>query len=254
MRTLLLLVAAAMLLAACNGKESKSGTPAAGQAATTTPPPPAAKVIAVPPCELPLAADQMIPGTFTVKESTLFTAQCVRSWDADLSLIGATQRVAILGRLYQNLTDAKTDFDMSAKGDGAMSVIKGTIQNRGFLPHQIKVTDVNTLPSLGADDQSAFRAEFTRGTPADTWVEYFVFVRVKNTRAQIEVVAQNAAGAEAKGLFDDAQQVAKKQAEHLLAVPANADPVTPTPMRPGPPGIPFVTDPVTRTPSPTPTP
>jgi hypothetical protein len=75
-------------------------------------------------------------------------------------------------------------------------------------------------------------------------------MRVKNTRALVQVSAQHIAGAEAKGLLTDMQTVAKKQAERLLAFPANADPVTPTPIRPGVTVVPVV--PVT--PSPTATP
>jgi hypothetical protein len=54
---------------------------------------------------------------------------------------------------------------------------------------------------------------------------------VKNTRALVQLSAQNIAGAEAKGLRADMQAITKKQADRLLAFPATADPVTPTPPR-----------------------
>lgn len=225
MRTSLLLMIAAVLLAACSGSSSQSSTsPSVAQPTATI----ATKLIAIHPCELPLPAHEMIPGKFEVRQGELATAQCSRSWDGDIAVAGTTQRIAILGRLYPTLPDAEADFAAYARGEGGRRYVTSVIAARGFFEHQINVSEVTNLPPLGVDDQAAWRVEFTRGTAAETWVEYFLFVRVKNTRAQIQVVGQNAGGAEAKGLFDDAQRVVKKQAERLLAIPATADPVTPT--------------------------
>jgi hypothetical protein len=237
MRFILSVMAGALLLAACSTNDAKTKT-AAPSTSGATPAAPAAtqKLIAVPPCQLLVPADEMIAGKFEVKEgSGLATAQCNRSWDrepADPGAAAGATRVVINARLYQNLPDATTDFSETATGAGGEGLITRGIETRGFLRVQIKIAEA-TMPSLGADEQVAWRVEFTRGSATDTYVQYFVYLRVKNTRAEIQTFAQNVGGAEAKGLLDDTQQIAKKQADRLRSFPATADPATATPIPPG---------------------
>jgi hypothetical protein len=196
----------------------------------------------------------MIPGTFEVRggtqDTTIATAQCSRSWDrapAEAATGGAT-RVAINGRLYRNIVEGKEDFDLNFSGEIGRQFVSRVIEARGFLKHQVTVTEAPNPPALGVDQQVIYRAEYTRGNAIETWVDYYIFMRVKNTFASIQVSAQHIGGAEAKGLVADMQTVAKKQADRLLAFPATADPIYPTPLPAGARIIPLVPATPTATP------
>lgn len=233
MRVVFALLAGVLLLAACGANKPKTVSTAA--TATASAMAMDTKLIAVHPCELPLPAAEMIPGKFEMRENSpsspgLATAQCSRSWDRDAAeaTTGNATRVAINARLYQTLTDGKADFDNNFAGDAGKQSITNIIENRAILRHQITVEAVPNPPSFGTDQQSVYRAQYTRGNAVETWVDYYVFLRVKNTFAYMQVSAQNISGAEAKGLAADMQTLAKKQADRLLSFPATADPVTPT--------------------------
>jgi hypothetical protein len=233
MRILLILLAGMLLLSACD--EDKDPPKAASTAPAATASPAAEKLISIHPCELPIPAGEMIPGKFEVRENTpdspgIGTAQCSRSWDRDAAELGTggAARVAINARLYQTIPDGQSDFERYYSGEAGKNHIANIIGSRGFLRVQIAIDEVKDSPALGADQLSIYRAQYTRGNAIETWVDYYVFVRVKNTFASMQVSAQNMAGAEAKSLAPDMQTLAKKQADRLRAFPATADPVVPT--------------------------
>lgn len=179
------------------------------------------RLLVVDPKLLPLPADQIIPGTFQVTDGSIATAQWNRTWDRDPadpgSAAGAT-RITINARLYLSIEDAVQDFADGAAGAGGRAAAQQAIAVRGFSPAQI-CTRAVSLDPLGVDQQAAWRVEFTRGNPDQTYVQYFVYLRVRNTRAVVTTFAQNKDGAEATRLLADTKQVAKLQADRLLAFP-----------------------------------
>lgn len=221
MRIVFPLALGAAILVALAFAQSRHDSPAAR---THTASPTAAadeRLIVVDPKELVLREDEMIPGSFTLKEGSIATAQWNRSWDRDPADPGAATgvtRVAINARLFRSLADATKEFTLEAVGANGVVTVKNAIKVRGFYERNIRVIPAD-VGALGADDQSAWRGEFTRGNAEETYVQYFVFVRVRNARALVTAFAQNRNGAEAPNLLADTKQVARQQAAHLVAIP-----------------------------------
>jgi hypothetical protein len=212
----IIILAACVALTACSPANS---------AHTPTPPPSVATtepLISVDPRLLVLPDADMIPGKWSSTEGTLAYPQWNRAWDRDPAdpgyATGAT-RITSTARLYLSIVDSSQDFEQTAKGSACTELAYQTLQARGFPRSQVKVTDV-TLDPLGGEHQWACRAEFTRGSVAETYVQYFAFVHVKNTRAIMTAYAQNQGGQEAPKLLDDLKEFARRQANHLLSLPA----------------------------------
>lgn len=186
----------------------------------TPPPVTDTSLIVVDPKEL-LAPEDAVLGKFSVKDGTITTAQWNRAWDRDpndpAAATGAT-RLTATAWLQQTVEEATTSFADIATGPGGQDYAVTAIGVRGFPLQNICVRPAAIEP-LGVPQQSAWRAEFTHGSAAQSYVQYFVFMRVHNTRALVTGFAQNVNGAEAPRLLDDTRQLAKKQAERLLAMP-----------------------------------
>jgi hypothetical protein len=208
MRILLALLAGAALLAACGSSKNRASTKATSE-----------PLITADPRLLVLPADQL-PAPFTAKDGSIVSAQWSRSWDRDPNDSAATgaTRVTINAVLEQTVAQAVSDFDSNYGGSNGQTYAQRAIQARGFQPAQIKVAPAD-VGSLGVDQQEAVRVEFTRGTAEASYVQYFVYMRVRNTLAQVTAFAQNKDGAEAPKLLDDLKSVAKKQADHLRSLP-----------------------------------
>ena len=220
MRVFVTLLTSALLLGACLAPEKQAQTlPPSATPSTTPAPTNPPGTIAVDPRILALPADEMIPGKFTIEEGSIATAQWNRAWNRDPADPGAASgvtRVAINARLYQSIKDATDEFATISAGKGGMDYVQGVIEQRGFERRNVKVTPAS-VGTLGAEEEAAWRAEFTRGNPNETFVQYFVFVRVRNTRALITTFAQNKDGAEAPNLLEDTKQISLRQTRRLLA-------------------------------------
>ena len=236
MRYLLLAGAAGALLLAgagtgCAPEKTKTPTATTTRSAQSpTPVPEDALLVAVPPDQLVLPREHMVEGLFTLTEASAQTSDYSRAWDRDESdpgyATGAT-RVTISARLFPSIAEQVTGFNQNAMPPGGQRTIEGTLQLRGFGATQMKITPAD-VGRLGVAQQYAYRAEFTRGNADQTYVEYFIFLGVRNTRAMIQVFAQNREGAEAPHLLDEAKEIAQQQARRLLAAPATEKP-TPIP-------------------------
>lgn len=230
MRMLLIAVAAATLLgAACAPVERtrRSRLPA-------TPTPRVQTLIAVDPRQLVLDEKGFIPGQWTMQEGTLFTGQWNRAWDRDPadpgSATGAT-RVTIQASLFPSLEESAEKFAQTALGVDGQETIRRVIALRGFDPAQIQVTEV-PLDGLGLDQQAAWRAEFSRSpATSERYVQYFVYLRVRNVHATLTTFAQSVNGAEAPKLLEETKQLAQREAALLRAQPATPQ-VVPTPTGP----------------------
>ena len=191
---------------------------------TVTATPAATGLVEIDPRALVLPTEKMIPGTFTMTEGSLASAQWNRNWDrepTDPNFASSAARIGINARLYLSIEDAVADFNGSSVGANAQESIVSAIALRGFDRQNIRATAIE-WPALGTDAQSAFRVEFTRGSAVDTWVEYWIYMQESNTRALIKTVAQNIAGAEASNLREETREIAKRQADHLLTISAQA--------------------------------
>jgi hypothetical protein len=197
---------------------------AATPAPAATVPPGEQQLIAVDPRLLPVPADGMIAGRWQVTEGSIATAQWSRAWDRDpadtAGAAGAT-RIAIQARLYLSLEDAVQDFAETASGPSGQALVQAAIEQRAFAPQNICVRAV-TLDPLGVAQQTAWRVEFTRGRPEDTYVQYFVFLRHLNTRALVSTFGQMTEGKEPPRLLEDTVRVARLQAAHLRSLPTSS--------------------------------
>ena len=220
MRITLTLLTSALLLGACLAPKKQAQTlPPPATPSTTPVPTNPPGTIAIDPRVLMLPQDEMIPGKFTIEEGSIATAQWNRAWNRDPADPGAASgvtRVAINARLYQSIKDAVDEFATVSAGKGGMDYVQGVVEQRGFERRHIKVTQAD-IGTLGAEEEAAWRVEFTRGNPGEAFVQYFVFIRVRNTRALVTTFAQHKNGAEAPNLLEDTRQISLKQAQRLLA-------------------------------------
>ncbi len=115
-------------------------------------------------------------------------------------------------------------------GAGGRETVQRVIALRGFDPAQIQVTEV-PLDGLGLDQQAAWRVEFSRGSATERYVQYFVYLRVRNVHATLTTFAQHVNGAEPPHLLDETRQLAQREAALLRAQPATPQ-VVPTPVGP----------------------
>lgn len=225
MRILALLSTVGLVLALAGCAPAKPG------ARTQTPAAPAVQqLIALDPKELIFRPYQMIPGTWDAKEGSIASPQWNRAWDrnpADPGYSLGASRVTATSRLYLSIADSLADFAETAQGEACVEYASRAIELRGFSRDQIKVSPTD-LGTLGADQQAACRAEFTRGPGLETYAQYFVFIHVRNTRVLITTFAQHQNGAEAPQLLQDTQQLAKTEADYLKSLPTVAVSLTPT--------------------------
>lgn len=229
MRMLLIAAAAATLLgAACAPVEStrRSRLPA-------TPTPRVQTLIAVDPRHLVLDEKSFLPGQWTMQEGTIFTGQWNRAWDRDPADPGAAAgatRVTVQATLFPSLEESTEKFAQMAAGAGGRDTVQRVIALRGFDVANIQVTEV-PLDGLGLDEQAAWRAEFSRGVATERYVQYFVYLRVRNVHATLTTFAQYVNGAEPPQLLEETKQLAQREASLLRAQPATPQ-VVPTPAGP----------------------
>jgi hypothetical protein len=224
MRTLLALLAAGVWLIACStdGSSPRAANPTpttATPTATAARPPVLTPegLVSVDPRFLLLPTDQMIPGRFTAREGTLASAQFNRSWErdpADPGYAAGTARVTANARLFLSLADARSEFDRVSAGEDGLKYVQVVIGTRGVPVSAIRAAEVE-LPPLGVEGQRVWRAEFGE-TRNETYVQYFVFLRQKNTTVLLTTVAQNVNGAEAPNLLAETTELAQRQARYLL--------------------------------------
>jgi hypothetical protein len=229
MRSLLIAVAVATLLAAACAPVETSRR--ARLPATTTPI--VQTLIAVDPRQLVLDEKAFLPGQWKMQEGTLFTGQWNRAWDRDPadpgSITGAT-RVTIQATLFPSLEESSEKFAQTAVGAGGRDTVQRVIALRGFDTANIQVTEV-PLDGLGLDEQAAWRAEFSRGSATERYVQYFVYLRVRNVHATLTTFAQSVNGTEVPKLLEETKQLAQREAALLRAQPATPQ-VVPTPAGP----------------------
>lgn len=198
-----------------------AGTPGAGSPTATGYSGPDAIIVADPK-DMVLPADA-IAGNFTTKEGSIVTAQWSRSWQRDPADPGAASGasfITINTALEKTIDNAVADFQKSFAGDAGGRYVQQAIQLRGFSEPEIKVNQAD-VGSFGANEQIALRAAFARTGSNQTFVQYFVFMRIRNTITTITAFAPNQGATEAPNLLTDLKQVAKQQADRLLAMPTS---------------------------------
>ncbi len=221
MRILLFALAGmTLIVVACGSEKSElaRATPESRSTAAASTGPEA--VITTDATQLVLPADQMIAGTFTPRDGSIATLQWSRSWERDPADPGAATGatyVTITVATDASVADGITDFANAYGPVAGASYAQSAIEVRGFAKQDTKIAPV-TLGVTGPDEQTAWRAEFGRGA-SQTFVQYFVFMRVRNVLAAITTFAPTVAGAEPPNLLDETRQLAKRQADRLLAQP-----------------------------------
>ena len=216
-----LLAGVAVLSVACSDSPQKpSATPTTAATAAVD------QVIDQYPNALVLPPDKMVTGSWKVKEGTIVNTQFNRSWErdaAEAAATGGSQFTTITATLYRSPSDAHVAFINEADPPGGHDYCMAVIQNRG-VPLENITCGVAALAPLGTDREIAWRAEFRPMNSPQVYVQYLVFVRVKNTRALITTAAESLGGAENPNLITETTEVAKRQAQYLLSLPISTVP------------------------------
>ncbi len=192
-------------------------TPAARPIAT---PAPGANLIAVFPRDL-LLPENAVPNADEVKDGSAATAQWNRSWTRKAGTDGSATDIKLQAALYLTISEAFEDFNQTASGAGAITTITGLIELRGARKDEICITPID-IGQTGADQQSAYRAEYLRGS--ERYVTYWVWLRVRNVRALLQTFAAIPDGKEAPALLDETKRLAKAEADLLTTTPATQPP------------------------------
>ena len=217
----LTLIALALALAvACAPAKQDKQTTAANAGPNALP----ERLIAVEPRFLPLNDISMIGGAFTSRDAQVTSAAWSRSFDRapdDPTIAQGALRVTAGGQLYKSVADAVDDFQKSAEGPAGREFVAKALRSRGLEDGNMSIEPMQ-LGAFGVNQEQVWRATtFQSANPRERYDEYWIFLRLGNTRALLTVFAPRPnPGTEAPRLREDAIAVAQAQAAQLKALPS----------------------------------